>query len=62
MTYTHRDPKAKTLAELKEIAAGIEDEAVQGYSQMNKEHLRAALRRAQDRYARAPCGENPRED
>jgi hypothetical protein len=39
MTYTHHDLKAKTLAELKEIAAGIEDEAVKGYSQMNKEHL-----------------------
>ena len=39
MTYTHHDLKAKTLAELKEIAAGIDDEAVKGYSQMNKEHL-----------------------
>lgn len=39
MTYTHHDLKAKTLAELKEIAAGMEDEAVKGYSQMNKEHL-----------------------
>ena len=39
MTYTHHDLKAKTLAELKVIAAGIEDEAVKGYSQMNKEHL-----------------------
>jgi hypothetical protein len=39
MTYTHHELKAKTLAELKEIAAGIDDEAVKGYSQMNKEHL-----------------------
>ena len=39
MTYTHHELKEKTLAELKEIAAGIADEAVKGYSQMNKEHL-----------------------
>ena len=39
MTYTHHDLKEKTLAELKVIAAGIEDEAIKGYSQMNKEHL-----------------------
>jgi|WetSurMetagenome_2_1015567.scaffolds.fasta_scaffold06454_4 hypothetical protein len=39
MTYTHHELKEKTLAELKEIAAGIDDEAVKGYSQMNKEHL-----------------------
>jgi hypothetical protein len=43
MTYTHHDLKAKTLAELKEIAAGLQDEAVKGYSQMNKEHLIAQL-------------------
>ncbi len=39
MTYTHHELKEKTLAELKEIAAGIQDESVKGYSQMNKEHL-----------------------
>lgn len=39
MTYTHHELKEKTLAELKEIAAALQDEAVKGYSQMNKEHL-----------------------
>jgi protein-arginine kinase activator protein McsA len=39
MTFTHHDLKAKTLAELKEIAAGMDNEEVKGYSQMNKEHL-----------------------
>jgi DNA-binding IclR family transcriptional regulator len=39
MTYTHHELKEKTLAELKEIAAGLRNEAVEGYSQMNKEHL-----------------------
>jgi DNA-binding IclR family transcriptional regulator len=39
MTYTHHELKEKTLAELKEIAAGLQNEVVEGYSQMNKEHL-----------------------
>jgi len=39
MNVTYHELKEKTLAELKEIAAGITDEAVKGYSQMNKEHL-----------------------
>ncbi len=39
MEFTYHELKAKTLAELKEIAATIEDEAVKGYTQMNKEHL-----------------------
>jgi hypothetical protein len=43
MTYTHADLKKKTVAELREIAAGIENEAVKGHSQMNKEHLLIAL-------------------
>jgi hypothetical protein len=32
-----------TVAQLREIAAGIEHEAVKGYTQLNKEHLLAAL-------------------
>ena len=36
----------KTLAELREMAKGIEHEAVQGYTQMNKEHLVVALSKA----------------
>jgi uncharacterized protein YpiB (UPF0302 family) len=43
MEYTYDQLKGLTVAELREIAAGIEHEAVQGYTQMNKEHLLAAL-------------------
>lgn len=46
MTFTHADLKKKTVAELREIAKGIEHEAVQGHSQMNKEHLLVALCKA----------------
>jgi len=46
MTYTHADLKKKTVAELREIAATIEHEAVKGHSQMNKEHLLVALCKA----------------
>jgi hypothetical protein len=35
-----------TVAQLREIAAGIQHEAVQGYTQLNKEHLLAALAKA----------------
>jgi DNA-binding IclR family transcriptional regulator len=46
MTYTFQQLQEKTLAELREIAAGIQHEAVQGYSQMNKDHLLPALCKA----------------
>ena len=46
MTYTFKELKKKTAAELKEIAAGIEHEAVQGYTQLNKEHLIEAICKA----------------
>lgn len=46
MPYTYDELKRKTVAELREIAAGIEHEAVQGYTQLNKEHLLAALAKA----------------
>ncbi|APF20420.1 hypothetical protein [Caldithrix abyssi] len=40
MEYTYQDLKRKTVAELREIAAAFENqEAVQGYTQLNKEHL-----------------------
>jgi len=42
MTHTFPKLKNKTLAELKEIAAGTEPQ-VQGYTQMNKEHLLEAI-------------------
>ena len=43
MEHTHAELKTKTVAELREIASGIEHEAVKGYTQMNKEHLLVAL-------------------
>ena len=46
MAHTYEELKKKTVAELREIAAGIEDEAVKGYSQLNKEHLLVALCKA----------------
>jgi len=46
MAYTHHELKHKTLAELRDIAKGIEHEAVQGYTQLNKEHLVVAICKA----------------
>jgi hypothetical protein len=46
MAQTYHDLRAKTLAELREIAKGVEHEAVAGYSQMNKDHLLPALCKA----------------
>src|SRR5512136_596235 len=43
MAYTYDQLKGMTVAQLREIAAGIQHEAVQGYTQLNKEHLLAAL-------------------
>ncbi len=43
MAYTYHELKGKTIAELREIAKDVQHEAVQGYSQMNKEHLLPAL-------------------
>ncbi len=43
MEYTFKDLKTKTVAELREIAKGIEHEAVKGYTQLNKEHLLQAV-------------------
>ncbi len=43
MEYTFQDLKHKTVAELKEIAKGMEHEAVKGYTQLNKEHLLKAI-------------------
>ena len=38
MAHTFPELKSKPLAELREIAAGIEHEAVKGYTQLNKDH------------------------
>jgi len=46
MAYTFEQLKHKTLAELREIAKGGDQEVVQGYTQMNKEHLVTALAKA----------------
>jgi hypothetical protein len=46
MALTYHELKAKNIGELREIAKGIEHEAVQGYTQLNKEHLLAALAKA----------------
>ena len=44
MAYTYHDLKGKTIQELRDIAKGVENQdAVQGYSQMNKDHLLPAL-------------------
>ncbi len=46
MAHTYEELKGKTVAELREIAAGMEHEAVKGYTQLNKDHLLVALCKA----------------
>ena len=46
MDYTFEQLKHMTIADLREIAKGIEHEAVQGYTQLNKEHLVVAIAKA----------------
>lgn len=46
MSHTYEELKHKTVAEMREIAKGIEHEAVKGYSQLNKDHLLTALCKA----------------
>ena len=46
MAHTFAELKGKPLTELREIAAGIEHEAVKGYTQLNKDHLLAAICKA----------------
>src|SRR3954466_7982832 len=47
MAYTYHELKEKTIQDLRDIAKGVENqEAVQGYSQLNKEHLLPALCKA----------------
>jgi hypothetical protein len=43
---TYEQLKHKTVAELRDMAKGIDHEAVQGYTQMNKDHLLVALSKA----------------
>lgn len=46
MAYTYEELKHKTLADLRDMAKDIQHDAVQGYTQMNKEHLVGALAKA----------------
>ncbi|MGH7542709.1 MAG: hypothetical protein ACREK7_02110 [Gemmatimonadota bacterium] len=43
MPLTYEELHRKTIAELREIAAGIEDERLQGHSQLHKEQLLPVL-------------------
>jgi hypothetical protein len=46
MTYTYEELHKKTIDDLREIAKGLGEEAVKGFTQMNKEHLLPALCKA----------------
>jgi hypothetical protein len=47
VAYTYQELHGKTIDELREIAKSVENhDAVQGYSQMNKQHLLPALCKA----------------
>src|SRR5262245_25036805 len=47
MAYTYHELKGKNIQDLRDIAKGVENQdAVQGYSQMNKDHLLPALCKA----------------
>jgi hypothetical protein len=53
MSHTWDDLHGMTVAQLREIAAGIEHPAVHGYSTMHKEHLLPAICEALDIEAHA---------
>jgi hypothetical protein len=46
MAHTYEELKHKTVAELREIAAGVEHEAVKGYTQLHKDQLLPGLCKA----------------
>jgi DNA-binding IclR family transcriptional regulator len=46
MAYTFHELREKTIQELRDIAKDVHHDAVQGYSQMNKDHLLPALCKA----------------
>ena len=46
MELTYEQLRHKNLAELRDMAQGIDHEAVQGYTQMNKEHLVVGIAKA----------------
>jgi hypothetical protein len=43
MAYTFDNLRHKTVAQLRDIAAGVNHDALQGYTQLNKDHLLKAL-------------------
>jgi len=51
MEHTYEELKHKTVQELRDIAKEIDHEAVQGATQMNKDHLVPALCKALGIYA-----------
>jgi hypothetical protein len=46
MAHTYDELKTMTVAQLREVAKGIQHEAVRGYTQLNKDHLLVAVCRA----------------
>lgn len=46
MEHTFAELRKKNVAELRQIASEIQHEAVQGYTQLNKEHLLEAICKA----------------
>jgi hypothetical protein len=46
MAHTYEELKKKTVAQLRDLAKDLQHEAVQGYTQMNKDHLLPALCKA----------------
>ena len=46
MSYTFNDLKHKRVVDLREIAKGLDHEAVKGYTQLNKDHLLQAVCKA----------------
>jgi len=46
MPHSYEELKKKTIAELRAIAKDIQHEAVQGYTQLNKDHLLPAICKA----------------
>ena len=46
MEHTYKELKHSTVVQLREIASGIDHEAVKGYTQLNKEHLLEAICKA----------------
>ena len=46
MSYTFEELKGKTVADLRQIAAGLQEDAVKGYTQLNKDHLLELLCKA----------------